>query len=476
MDLQTYIRNHGSSYSTNADKRNLIRERHSPDRRLTRYERALGASSAQNPTRYLRAKVAWKILGKNLTDAIRDDDPQSALEVINQHLNLGRSRWVDLLNELFSEQFSECHDCDNLFLDNDLHSVYDGDYYVCEYCKDSSYHWSDRRDCLVSDDDTQDEDEEQNENSSVIGEYHSSKHDLGHIPSKYDDRKTCVLLGLELEMEIGEGYNRHDRARELLDALGYHNHAGKQYALCEQDGSLDCGFEMVTGYTGLDVHAEQLAFFKQRFAGAKSHNTRTCGLHVHVCKAGMSLLHASKLVLFINDEKNHDLIKTIARRTESSYSVFKDKSVDKSWIKDAVRTAHPETRATQPDDNERDYRNGSRKRNALRNLNSSRYEALNFNNEKTVEFRLFKGTLKYTTIMACLEFAFISWFFARDTSQTQLTTANFLQYICLENNRRDTRYLRAYLTDKGYTLPFKPKADTRRATTNNQPTTNLEEI
>jgi len=141
--------------------------------------------------------------------------------------------------------------------------------------------------------------------------------------------------------------------------------------------------------------------------------------------------------------------------------VFKDKSVDKSWIKDAVRTAHPETRATQPDDYERDYRNGSRKRNALRNLNSSRYEALNFNNEKTVEFRLFKGSLKYTTIMACLEFSFISWFFARDTSQTQLTTANFLQYICLENNRRDTRYLREYLSEKGYTLPFKPKADTR---------------
>ena len=475
MDLQTYIRNYGNSTSTSADKRVLIRSRYAPDRRATRYERALG-SSAQNPTRYLRAKVAWKILGKNLTDAIRDEDPQSALDVINQHLNLGRSRWLDLLNELFSEQFAECHDCDYLFLDDDLCSIYDGDYYVCEDCRSSRYHYSDRRDMYVADDDTQDEDEDERENNSVIGEYHSSKHELGHIPSKYDDRKTCVLLGLELEMEIGEGYDRYNKAGELLGALGYRVDAGKQYALCEQDGSLDCGFEMVTGYTGLDVHAEQLAFFKQRFAGAKSHNTRTCGLHVHVCKAGMSLLHASKLVLFINDEKNHDLIKTIARRTESSYSVFKDKSVDKSWIKDAVRTAHPETRATQPDDYERDYRNGSRKRNALRNLNSSRYEALNFNNEKTVEFRLFKGSLKYTTIMACLEFSFISWFFARDTSQTQLTTANFLKYICLENNRRDTRHLRAYLTDKGYTLPFKPKTDTRRVTTNNQPTTNLEEI
>ena len=82
MDLQTYIRNYGSSYSTKADKRDLIRQRHTPTRRTTRYERTLGASTAQNPTRYLRAKVAWKILGKNLTDAIHNDSPQDALEVI----------------------------------------------------------------------------------------------------------------------------------------------------------------------------------------------------------------------------------------------------------------------------------------------------------------------------------------------------------------------------------------------------------
>jgi hypothetical protein len=60
--------------------------------------------------------------------------------------------------------------------------------------------------------------------------------------------------------------------------------------------------------------------------------------------------------------------------------------------------------------------------------------------------------------MACLEFAFITWFFARDTSQQQLNTENFLQYICLENNRRDTPHLRAYLLDKGFKVPYTHKA------------------
>ena len=468
MTLSEYFKLY-SNYNQQ-ERREVIRSRHSPNRVLSRYERYLGTTTATNPARYMRAKLSWKILGKNLADAIREDDPHTALDYVNENLNTRtRSRWLDTLEEMFSQQFAECHDCDNLFLDCDMIEVYAGDHQVCEYCKDSSYHWSERREMYVSDDDTQDDDaEEEERNNSVIGEYHSSKRLLGHIPSAYDNRKTRVLLGLELEMEIGRDYDKHDKAEQLLEGLGWYTpptgavaQYGSQYALCENDGSLDSGFEMVTGYTGLDVHAQQLAFFKGRFVGAKSHNTSTCGLHVHVCKAGMSLLHASKLVLFINDEKNHDLMRAIARRTESSFSQFKDKNVDKAWIKDAIKTAHPETRAEREDDNDRVYRNESRKRNALRNLNSSRYEALNFNNEKTIEFRLFKGTLKYSTIMACLEFAFISWFFARDTSQTQLTTANFLQYICLENNRRDTRYLREYLTEKGYTLPFKPKPDTR---------------
>jgi len=33
-----------------------------------------------------------------------------------------------------------------------------------------------------------------------------------------------------------------------------------------------------------------------------------------------------------------------------------------------------------------------------------------------------------------------------------------LQYICLENNRRDTPHLRAYLLDKGFKVPYTHKA------------------
>jgi hypothetical protein len=78
---------------------------------------------------------------------------------------------------------------------------------------------------------------------------------------------------------------------------------------------------------------------------------------------------------------------------------------------------------------------------------------LNFQNDNTIEFRLFKGTLRYETIMACLEFTYATWFFCRDTGITELTTANFIDFIAQPQQREHTKFLRTYLREKGYALP-----------------------
>ena len=78
------------------------------------------------------------------------------------------------------------------------------------------------------------------------------------------------------------------------------------------------------------------------------------------------------------------------------------------------------------------------------------FEAVNFQPERTIEFRLFRGTLRYETIMACLEFTYAAWFFTRDTGQQDLTADHFLKYISQPNNRKDTVNLRSYLKDKGF--------------------------
>jgi hypothetical protein len=186
----------------------------------------------------------------------------------------------------------------------------------------------------------------------------------------------------------------------------------------------------------LDVHQEQLSFFKddlyKPLKGAKSHDTNTCGLHVHICKSEMTTLHGAKMILFINDQANQSLIKAIARR-DSSYGSIKNKKDDKGWLKESLEV------------------NG--KRSQLRRLNRDRYEALNFQNDRTVEFRLFKGSLKYDTIMACLEFTYATWFFCREASTKNLTVDYFLKFICANENKKDTKFLRAFLKSKGFSMP-----------------------
>ena len=370
-------------------------------------------------------------LAISLRHAIIRGDDSEALDALNNLSSIrGRHEsWTEWLEDKFGGEYFECNDCDILNIMDSSHNVRD-DYRVCDCCVEN-YYYSERNQYYDDDEDDEDDDS----GYCNIGGRHSSKHKLGHIASSFDSRKPRVLLGLELEMEISRDMDMDDKAADLLNAIGHID--GSKYCLIEEDGSIGHGFEMVTGYTGLDIHKRQLSFFKNRFVGAKSHNTTTCGLHVHVCKSDMTMLHAAKMILFINDEKNRSLVKAIARRDSSSWAKVHDKQNDKYWLRDAMG-----------------YDNKAAK---LRHLNSDRYEALNFQNEKTVEFRIFKGTLKYSTIMACLEFTYATWFFSRDTSQTRLTTDEFLQFICLENNRRDTTFLRAYLVEKGFVLPFTKK-------------------
>jgi hypothetical protein len=388
-----------------------------------------------------------KQFAKSFAIAVQNDDADYALELANearpQHGRILNNP-CDVLHDKFGGCYYSCDDCGAIVNDDDTYSVNDGDRSVCETCRDDNYHYSDYHNCYVDDDYESD-----NGGFENIGEYHSSSDNLGHIPSKYDNRNPAVLLGLELEMEIDSSHSLDGRAGVLLENVGNYRDAENDrytYALCEQDGSLDNGFEMVTAYTGLDVHKEQLQFFKEKFEGAKSHNTSTCGLHIHICKADMSTLHACKMVFFINDADNQKLVYALARRDSSSYSKIHDKKGDKHWLKDAMQAGK------KVEDN-----NKLQKRYQLRNLNSDRYEALNFKNDKTIEFRLFKGSLKYQTIMACLEFTFATWHFCKDASQTQLTTAEFLKFICRAENRCDTRFLRTYLKEKGFDLPEKDK-------------------
>jgi hypothetical protein len=386
---------------------------------------------------WLETRREAQEVGHSLAEMIKSQDFDSARDLLNENETI-RNRWsrnggldmADWFNEKFpdSPEVFTCDDCEWLEWDDDGHWA-GNDLHICDSCTNENYTYSEHQGTYITNEDWEEEQErlhEEERNDSVIGDYHSSKRILSRIPSSFDTRKTPVLMGLELEMEVKSG-DREEHAKDLINAL-VTAPSGDRYCAIEEDGSLHNGFELVTGWTGLDVHAKQLQHFKNPIRGLKSHDTQTCGLHVHICKKGMSLFHAVKMVLFINDSGNQRLVRSLARRDSSRYSQVKNKKAGYEWLKDAKNA------------------------NNLQHLNADRYEALNFQNSRTIEFRMFKGTLRYETMMACLEFTYATWFFCRDTGTNQLTTENFLEFICKAENLSDTKFLRQYLTEKNWSL------------------------
>ena len=384
--------------------------------------------------------------GVMVASYIRADDVNGMYSLVNSEqfrfVRDGlRTDWANLIEDKFGNDAKSCEDCNHVAHEDDGSWCYDGDYWVCDGCRDNNYRWSENRCTYITEgdyyDEEEEEEEEEDEDSYPIGGRHSGKHILQHIPSDFDARNPKIFLGMELEVEVNRDHEgRHAKAEELYSHIKHYTHddgTTHQYIHIEDDGSLDYGFEMVTGWTGLDVHAQMLQFFKKPWRHVKSHDTRTCGLHVHISKGDMTMFHGCKIVFFINDSNNQKLIRDIARRSDHHYAKIHNKKASYDWLKNAKQ--------------------GRNKDQQLQRLNPDRTEAVNFNNPATVEFRIFKGTLRYETQMACLEFTYATWFFCRDAGVTDLTTENFIKFICQPNQRKDTKFLRQYLREKGYSLP-----------------------
>jgi len=180
------------------------------------------------------------------------------------------------------------------------------------------------------------------------------------------DSKDTLFLGFELEVECNPNFKQSGIA---VDCLKLYKPQNVIYV--KNDSSLDYGFEVVAHPHTLAAHGdrkynEMLSFLEEK--KCKSHDTRTCGLHVHVNRSFFARSDMPKLAMLIYN--NWEYIKKVSRR-ESAYARKKETNNGKE-IKNVI--------------------NGDDRR-----------EAVNFQNKKTIEFRMFRGTLKFETFMASLE-------------------------------------------------------------------------
>lgn len=224
-----------------------------------------------------------------------------------------------------------------------------------------------------------------------------------------------LVFGVELEMECSS-------VRRTLSSLG--GARGPDY-ICKGDGSLNHGLELVTLPFSLDHHKQAFGWAdytrKCIDSGAKSGSTETCGLHIHANKAALTALQLGKMLVFLNSDNNARFIDTIAQRRPNDY---------------AQRTV-------------KNFKSG-------KHNSENRYEILNVGS-RTVEFRLFRGTLRPDRILKNLEFAHAVIMYCRDASMQELDIAGFGAF--LRKNRGTYSNLCRFLQDArdpGFTHMFRP--------------------
>ena len=300
-----------------------------------------------------------------------------------------------------SDDVHECEDCGELFSGDYIAWLEGVDRYICHNCQDNYSYCENCDNYVNSDDIIYDDDSGEYLCRDCYDELHSGideRHKLqsyGYKPTpKPRTRKrnctcdTCsdipdLLFGIELEVDKGPYDERDTAISEIADA--------SEDVYMKHDGSLDTGFEIVTHPCTLEYHMYE---FKWRHItsiakrhGFKSHDARTCGLHVHV----------GRYQLGQNDRERHNNIAKIIMLVDRHWDALVKFSRRRPeqlnhWAK---RPAISPIRSTDTEDRIIDrmwYAD-----------NGDRYQAVNLRNSGTIEFRMFNGTLKRDTIIATVQ-------------------------------------------------------------------------
>jgi hypothetical protein len=344
-----------------------------------------------------------------------------------------RSHEISICQDCYEDHYFTCTSCDSSYHTNNAYR-YSGDYF-CQDCFNDNYFTCESCNETYHNDDYGSDDRCINCESENRVRSCGLINDYGYKPDPtfYEtpsSKKDKLYMGIELEVEsCGEGID--DMATEITEI--------SPEIYLKSDGSLNDGFEIVTHPCTLDYHRMNLKWEKildsLKNGGFKSHNTKTCGLHIHVSKSALSEIEAIRLGIFVN--LNSENFEKLARRSESSYSKFKH--LKKGKIS--------KIRATYTDDQiETPYLSV--------NKNSDRYEALNYQNRKTIEFRLYKGTLKYHSFISTVELTHAVCYFVKQVNNTMTVIDRekgwneFINFV--KNNKSKYHNLIEYLTFKGF--------------------------
>jgi hypothetical protein len=176
-------------------------------------------------------------------------------------------------------------------------------------------------------------------------------------------KPSTIYLGCELEFETNDRTRAQLGVGKLLQG----------HALMKSDGSIRNGFEVVTCPATLDIHLETFKKFYDNIPPDLKIESNV-GMHVHISRKPLSQLTLGKMAEFLNRLDNKQFIHHIAGRIDNNYAKQDAKrNITFPWKQ-------------------------------LRNGGGDRYNALNLQNQNTVEIRLFATPMDYKTFAMRLQF------------------------------------------------------------------------
>lgn len=288
----------------------------------------------------------------------------------------------ELCESCFQQETLRCSECGEQIWQED--HVGDEDTPLCQSCFDRHYTTCAQCSRTIHSGSTYyvDEDEEdplcydcfiQADSTGVICDY-------SYKPESIFYGEGPLYLGVELELD--EGGCSSANAKEILNLANRED----ERVYCKHDGSLTDGFEIVTHPLTLRYHQTQMPWEsilkKAATLGYLSHQANTCGLHVHVSRSALGATEEerdatiSRILYFF--EKHWEELLKFSRRSQRQLE---------RW---AARYGYKD----QPMEILEHAKEGCR---------SSRYTSVNLQNHSTIEFRIFRGTLKYNTLIATLQ-------------------------------------------------------------------------
>lgn len=332
-----------------------------------------------------------------------------------------------------------CDDCQE-YVESDEYITHDGrticeccrdnHYYICESCGDlfheDEVHWDDDGDYCYCDNCWDDYERE----NGIIMDYHSGCRPEIEIQRTEEDKPYDLTVGTEIETECKGSYKRSEVAEEINKIVNQ----DKELFFFERDGSLsDQGYETISQPFTMRWFQKNKDLFEKMFSkmidmGCRSHDTTTCGFHVHFGRHffGNEEHECIDRLVYLFEKYRHQL-EIFSRRKSFNWCEFPSIKYEKSWEHQPV-----------------DWSKLADVKKISKSPFNGHGSAVNLENRNTIEIRIFRGTLNFSTYCATLELVNNLVTYVRDKSDEDVEKGSFTDII----NYLPTEHLKQYCLDR----------------------------